>query len=694
MLKNNGCRRTWRIANLRICGNTNRGYSASVFCAILAVVLLMSFALTACASQYVVDPNHPKASDENAGTEESPFSSIDRALKALKAQDTVLIKAGSNPAVLTGQTAATPGTRPTEVKLPPKKPIDYAPMAIAALVTLCVLVYFLIIQPRRKRRSLLQALRIIEADDRASFEQADDLLNTALTAGLRAKDIAEARFALAYVRARLGRFAEASAVLADLITRGKCDPETLYLSLWLNSRQSEYERIERAYEQHSAELGNLLQTKLIVGIALLYQARILWSRRQVSGALHYFERLKELDVLQDQIPSHIDDQQVMFGIVALFEDDHEEARKHFTGAVESAKKDNRSAVPGNLGLLLCGWHKNETPDVDNPLGAVLAEMESQETVRIICNSCKHEQRIHKKRLGKKVICVGCKGEFATPAPKAKADTSETPNGSLGDEKRLSDDELLVRNVMLWHAVSLIYTWIGLPPKRGFPADQKDHLFLRLDKVLALDPEMGDPYLLAGLIRYYAAADESEREEALKLLEKAAEMDVHLPEILNLIDRERRLADFQRDTLKRYLAEANKYLTDRTVPTHLRDQLRERLSRFSAFKDPGEIDLEKGEPDIAPSVKDIQARGSLLHSRLKSIVKPKLRDIGDTDAANVIEKLLGRLDRGTIVLKKRTERIEETEYNLLAQVAEFLIPEDGENESGDGSKPDVGGEDSK
>jgi len=60
------------------------------------------------ATTYVVDINHPQASDENPGTEEKPFKSISRAVKELKPGDVVLIKAGKYRESVTIQANGTP----------------------------------------------------------------------------------------------------------------------------------------------------------------------------------------------------------------------------------------------------------------------------------------------------------------------------------------------------------------------------------------------------------------------------------------------------------------------------------------------------------------------------------------------------------------------------------------------------------
>ncbi|MCD6508158.1 right-handed parallel beta-helix repeat-containing protein [Candidatus Poribacteria bacterium] len=61
---------------------------------VLALLLVMVLPHLCLARTYVVDANHPKASDRNPGTEELPFKTIGRAVTDLKPGDVVLIKAG------------------------------------------------------------------------------------------------------------------------------------------------------------------------------------------------------------------------------------------------------------------------------------------------------------------------------------------------------------------------------------------------------------------------------------------------------------------------------------------------------------------------------------------------------------------------------------------------------------------------
>ncbi|MDQ3804813.1 MAG: hypothetical protein M3416_13410 [Acidobacteriota bacterium] len=557
-----------------------------------------------------------------------------------------------------------------------------------ALAVLALALYFLVISPRRKRRPMLEAFEIINRDEHAEFPRAESLLGEALTKGLRAKDIADARFALAYVRARLGRFSEAAAVLADLTASGKSGREEVYLDLWLQARLKEDEKIIRLYQEHAAALGDLLDAKLIAGIALLNRARHNWARREVDDALHYFAELRKLGVLTEEIPGRVDDHETVIGIMSLFDRETDEARKHFAGAVAAAREQGKPALHGELGLLLCDWVASDNPDVDEALGEVLKGLEradatAQEMVNTACKFCGKKYEAGAGCVGKAVGCTGCRRRFIVEVEKDAKD-SRAPSGDDGGgaaepaaqpERLLDEEEILLRNALLWHAVSLLFTWRGLPPGGGLPPGSHDELSDRLNRVRDVDAEMPDPYLIEGLINYYFfSASDSEREAAVAAIDKAASKGVNVPEVLNLADREHRLAEFRRDSLNRFLALVKNYLTDQGVPEHLREQLKARLERFSRFAQMGEIDLTKGEEDAAPSLVEMQARGVLLCKRVDSIVKPRLAD-ADSQDREAIEGLIRNLDRTTKTLTKKIERLEQTEYSLMEATGEFLFHEE-------------------
>src|SRR5260370_561068 len=80
----------------------------------------------------------------------------------------------------------------------------------ACVLGLAGLLCYLVVQPRRRRRPLIEALAILESDRKAEFERAEDLLRRVLESAVRRRDLAEARFARTYALARLGRYRAAA----------------------------------------------------------------------------------------------------------------------------------------------------------------------------------------------------------------------------------------------------------------------------------------------------------------------------------------------------------------------------------------------------------------------------------------------------------------------------------------------------
>jgi tetratricopeptide (TPR) repeat protein len=549
-----------------------------------------------------------------------------------------------------------------------------------ALVGLAL--YFWVYLPYRRRKPLREALEIILRQDTDAYGRAEELLSRALEAGLRRADVAEARFALAYVRAQLGRFAEAAGVLSELVSAARPEPEVVYLYLWLQSKLKDQDKVERVYEQHGEALGDLLDTKLIAGIAYLHRARQAWTEKAVDGALHYFNRLRKLGVLTEEIPKHIDQHQVVLGIMALFDGKLDEARKHFDGAVKSAQGDNQPTVPGRLGLLLCAWRGADVPDVDEELAALIEELPGAravlagepvpESFQVLCPSCGARYKVKRDMVGKKVACRGCKTSFAVEAP-APAALAGSPAAKKAE---LEGDALLLRNTLLLHAVSLLYTWLRLPAKAGLPDGPRRTFRERLRRTRKVDPSLGDCHLLEGLIAYYFARNDAERTDAVQCLERAAKADVNVPEVLDLLQREQKLADVRRNMLTLFLDLVRKYLTDFAVPEPLRRELRDHLAGRRGLADLAKVDLKHGEDQTAPSVQDLQNRGGLIHRRVKTIVQPRLAE-AEVDPAEqeAITKEMTTLDAATRTLTENVERLEQAEMKLLERTGEFLFDDE-------------------
>ncbi len=503
-----------------------------------------------------------------------------------------------------------------------------------AVALIATLLYFLIWVPRKKRRALGEALKLLATEETEDFERAEELLSRASTAGLKSPDLAVALFALAYVRARLERYPEAAALLRDIPDEHR-EGEDLYLELWLEAKQEHHADVVRLYDEHAEALSGLLDAKMIAGLSLLHEGRSHLARRKIDLALSFFQRLRKLGVLTDMLPSDMDDHQVLLGIQSLIDKKTEEAEKHFKGAEQVAQDEGKSTAHARLGLLLCRWRAEDNPDIDDELRATAEEI----TVR-------------------RLELVG-----------SEEDEERSP------PRKLSEEEKLARDVLLWLVVSRLILWLRLPERQGLPDDERLEVEGRLASVGNLDPEMGDVHLLAGLLEYYFAKDEQQRRAALERLEKALETDVNLPEVRYLVERERKLAEAAANSLETYLKLVRDYLADDGVPLELRLQLKERLERFQRFRELEEADLQVGEGEYMPTVQDFQTRGDLMRRRVQNIVQPRLREQEQNDELEELGKQIEQLKAHTDALEESARNLERSEQGLMVVTGEFLLEEE-------------------
>jgi hypothetical protein len=73
------------------------------------MILLLAAIQEVRAAEYVVNVQHPKASDENPGTVEMPLKTIRKAAQMVKAGDTVIVKAGVYREAVRLEHSGTPG---------------------------------------------------------------------------------------------------------------------------------------------------------------------------------------------------------------------------------------------------------------------------------------------------------------------------------------------------------------------------------------------------------------------------------------------------------------------------------------------------------------------------------------------------------------------------------------------------------
>jgi len=299
--------------------------------------------------------------------------------------------------------------------------------------------WFAFLQPRRKARPLLDAIELLSSGGDAALAKAEKLLNQAVNAGLKPEYQSEARFLLAYVKARLGRYADALLVLKD---SEDSSLETLYLQLWLNLKEKHWDDADRLCYNHSSEFAGFLKGKELVGIVYLELARQAMARNQYERALDCFQKVKELGVFRDQVPEHLADLEMVLAMNVLFEDKEKAnlAHERFEAARKSAEASGHSSLLPRIGMLLCEWRQHDRPNIDSQLGSILEEVKA-------------------------------------------ASAKENDHAEVAK---------MLPSIALWYAVSLFYQWFRrLPEKNGLPPQERKALEQRLDVVREAMPKDGD-----------------------------------------------------------------------------------------------------------------------------------------------------------------------------------------------------------
>jgi hypothetical protein len=509
------------------------------------------------------------------------------------------------------------------------------------LVSVAICGYFLVVLPRRWREPLTEAIFLLDNDgpadleradlerpdlERADLERAERLLADALNAGPRGAALSQARFAQAFVQAMLGqydqnRYSAAAATLNELTGHGH-DEATAYLDLWLHSRMDNHDQVCDLWEKHENLLADRPHSRFIAAAAHLHLAVGHWRRHEVDGALHYFDTVRSLGELAEHVPPGVDDLQLVRGIQAALDRRRDDARNAFAGARDRAAALGTPATAAELGLLACDW-----PDGDP------AELGS---------------RLH-------VLA-----------------------GQLADHPhRDAETELLATAVALLRLIALVREWLGRPRLAGAPAGPDLADFRgRVDAVRTIDQDLGDSFLIEGLIGYYFALGEDERERALTTLEHGTgtAYAIMVPEVRDLVERERALGG-EGDAISRYRALIAGFLADPARSDAQRAELREIASRFARFGDPADLPADLEPQDLTPDMTRLRS-ADMLRRRIQLIVFPRVRDRAPDDPA--VLKLTGQLtelDKASDTFSAKVRELHETEQNLIVQAGQVLLPEE-------------------
>ncbi|MFJ5047190.1 hypothetical protein [Streptomyces sp. NPDC088719] len=491
--------------------------------------------------------------------------------------------------------------------------------------------YFLVVLPSRWRLPYEQSLVLLDSDDRDELERADGLLGHALNSGPRGQALDRIRFAQAYVRAMLGRYeparyGAAATVLDELIAAEGRTADTAYLELWVQAKLEHHDRVTDLYAEHSVLLEARPASRRIAAVSHLQLAVGHWQRRETDGALHHFDRVRELGELTDRIPPEVNDLQLVKGVQSLFDGRPDEARDAFIGASRRARERHLPTTEAELGIVACDW-------VDG----------------------------HPRALGERL------SQLAEEVAQRPADDPTTG--------------LLRTGIETLGLLALVREWLGRPALSGAPWPSD---FLELERrataVREADPELGDAALVEGLVRYYFALSQPEREDALAILDEGRKLarGITLPEVLDLMERERELGG-EGDAISRYLTLVSEFLDDPDRSPEDRAQHRRMKEKFAPYGNPVGLDTE-AVPRQRASLEDIQRRNDSLRRRVELITYPKLRDLPEDHPARVaVGELLEKLRSASQVYADGAGVLHEAERKLIISTGEILLPEETDDQ---------------
>ena len=486
--------------------------------------------------------------------------------------------------------------------------------------------YFLVVLPRRWRLPYEQALAALAGDYREDLERAERLLGEAVNAGPRGADLSRIRLARACVRAKQGAFepdrhAAAATALEELIATDGRTAQTAYLELWLQARMDNHERVAELFAEHAALLEARPDSRRIAAVSHLRLAAAHWRRREAEGALRHFDRVKELGELTEHIPSEVNDLQMVRGIQAVFDGETRDAKQAFAAARERAVEQGRPSVEAELGLVACDWADGEPG-----------------------------------RLGEWLALLADRLEQQPPEDGAAAE--------------------LAAGIAVLRLVALVREWLARPALSGAPTpDDYAELERRAQAVRAADPELGAADLVEGLVRYYFALNQPERERALEVLDRhdAVAKKLWPPEVLDLVRRERELGG-EGDAVSRYLALLGEFLDDPGRPEQDRAELQSLKRRFARFGAP--VESDGAQPQQQSPADDQRHQAEALRRRIELIVYPRIRDLPpDAPARAILRDLLAELDKAAGKAADGAGVLHQAQLQLVTNIAQTLLPEE-------------------
>jgi len=520
-----------------------------------------------------------------------------------------------------------------------------------------VLLYFKVLVPRRRTRSYREVLALVDHGDYARALPALTRMEFELPA--RKRD--NARFFIAFCQFQLDYLDEAEHGLAALNREKPQDANVAYLLAYLRVARRDYDGAEPVLEgidltgrpgtdtpEHIAKLYGIV--KFQRGLEAFRDGRI-------GAAAELFEKTQQLGHFGDQIPADFKNQHVMIGTQCLFDRNVAEARRQFedlqrmAGQLGDAEQRESMLASASIGLALAAWIENTA---DSP-----AEVE-----RRLVDAARRLDPDAPLELTWPVDAAGSGIAGFVERLEALRDKKDSP------AERAELDQVL-RDIHFLRGAAVLRSWAtsdqATQRLESFYAAALSRFACARDR----DPDFSDAYLVVGLLRYYLADADQERDHGAELLRRAQQLGTRDPEVRQILNQHDQRRRVNQDAVRAYLDVLNDYIQNGTVREQVRIALLQRLSRYGkrlhwdSRPDPALVRT------VAPTVAEINDRSALLRERVRELATGH----GAAELATTNE-LTRRLERESRELSERARAVEESEAELLVQVGDRLLTDGG------------------